>query len=227
MIDLKKFRIIDLTQELCPGVLKVNGKYLHGYGEPPYGNRRLELRQWIYEPDHNFMHWIETETHIGTHIEVPYHLNINGKEGGKSVSEFPIENWIGEAIILNFSDKKPINGKGQPITVEDLKGVKEGDIVILWSTYKGEERPYITVDAQEFLIKKKIKQLAYDDRIGIELEGGIEAHNRLLKNDIAFIEGLVNLDQIKKERVFYIGLPLRWQKLDACPIRAIVLEPLL
>lgn len=46
----------------------------------------------------------------------------------------------------------------------------------------------------------------------------------MLLNDIPLIEGLVNLDKIKKRRVFYIGSPLRWQGLDACPIRAIALE---
>lgn len=158
MIDLKRYRIIDLTQDLRPGVHKVSGEYMHGYGEPPYGNRRLELRQWIYKADQHFMHWVETETHIGTHVEVPYHLNINGKEGGRSVSEFPVEKWMGEAIVLNFSHKKPINGKGQPITVEDLKEVREGDIVIPWSMYKKwREKPYLTVAAQKSLIKKKIK----------------------------------------------------------------------
>ncbi|MEM2111399.1 MAG: cyclase family protein, partial [Candidatus Bathyarchaeia archaeon] len=51
-------------------------------------------------------------------------------------------------------------------------------------------------------------------------------HNNLLKNDIPIIENLVNLEKIQKERVFYIGLPLRVKGLDSSWIRAVILEPL-
>lgn len=220
MIDLKNHRVIDLSQELRPGILKVSGEYLHMGGMPPYGNRRLELRQWIYQKDQHFMHWVETETHIGTHVEAPSHLNLEGKEGGRSVSEFPAERWIGEAVVLNFSGKKPLKSTGQPITASDLEGVKEGDIVLMWSPYPeyGDEAPYISKGAAQHLIRKRIKQLGL---MGVRLG---EAHNPLLKNDIPIIEGLVNLDKIGKDRVFYIGLPLRWYGLDACAIRAVALE---
>lgn len=220
MIDLESLRVIDLSQELRPGILKVSGEYLHGGGMPPYGNRRLELRQWIYQKDQHFMHWIETETHIGTHVEVPYHLRLDGKEGGKSVSEFPVERWMGEAVILNFSGKKPVNGKGQPITASDLRGIKGGDIVLMWSPYPeySEEAPYISKGAAQHLIRRRIKQLGI---MGVRLG---EAHNPLLRSDIPIIEGLVNLDKIERGRVFYIGLPLRWYGLDACAIRAVALE---
>lgn len=218
MIDLKKYRIIDLSPKLRPGILKVSGEYLHGSGEPPYGNRRLELRQWIFKKDKHFMHWIETETHIGSHVEAPCHLNISGWEGGKSVSEFPVEKWMGEAAVLNFTRKRSINGKGQPITADDLKDIREGDILLMWSPYPPEEAPYISGEATEHLIRRRIKQL------GLTGIGFGESHNSLLQNDIPLIEGLVNLDKIRKERVFYIGLPLKWYGLDACAIRAIALE---
>jgi len=63
--------------------------------------------------------------------------------------------------------------------------------------------------------------------IGVEAPGGSMAtHNNLLRNDIPLIEGLVNLDKVQKERIFYIGLPLRVKGLDSSWIRAIALEPL-
>jgi len=222
MIDLKKYQIIDLSQELIPGIHKVNGEYTHGTGEPPYGNRRLELRQFMDKSGGQFyfMHWIETETHIGTHVEAPSHLIINGKEGGKSASEFLPNKWIGEAIVLNFSHKKPINGKGQPITLKELEKVKDGDIVLMWSGFPegSKEAPYLSDEAVDYLIKKKIK-LAGLTGIGLG-----SCHDPFIKKEIPIVEGLSNLKEIRKERVFYIGLPLRWYGLDACPIRAIVLE---
>jgi arylformamidase len=217
---LKNYRIIDLSQKLYPGIHKITGEYMHGAGKPPYGNRRLELRQFIFKMDQHFMHWINTETHIGTHVEVSSHLRINGKEVGKSITEFPVETWLGEAVVLNFSHKKPVNSEGQQIFAEDLKKVKEGDIVLIWSDYPDEskEAPYINEEATEFLIKKKIKQL------GLTGIGDRVCHNPILENEIPIIEGLINLDKIKKERVFYIGLPLNWYGMDASPIRAIAIE---
>ena len=42
MIDLSKYRIIDLSHEVIPGELKTGGRYLHGEphtGRPPSGSR--------------------------------------------------------------------------------------------------------------------------------------------------------------------------------------------
>jgi len=213
MIDLKKYRVIDLSKELRPGIYKANGEYTHSRE-----SRRLELRQWIFSWDKTFMHWVETETHIGTHVECPAHLRIDGKEGGKTVSEMPLETWMGEASVFDFTAKKPKDGKGQPITPDDLRRVKEGDIVLTWSPHPYPSSPYLTDEAVDLLIKRKIKQ------IGIQDVGLGNGHDPFLKNEIPIVEGLVNLDKIRKERVFYIGLVLNWYGLDSCWIRAIALE---
>jgi len=55
--------------------------------------------------------------------------------------------------------------------------------------------------------------------------GSIATHVNLLKNEIPLIEGLVNMEQISRERLFYIGLPLKVVGLDSSWIRAIALEP--
>jgi len=217
MIDLKNYRIIDLSEKIIPGILKVNGEYVHGNQ-----TRKFEIRQFIYAPDKALMHWVETETHIGTHVELPAHLT----DGAKSASEMPIESFMGEAVVLKFDFLEPIEGKGQPITPSHLEKVKENDIVLLWSPYNGDERPYISPKSAEWLARRPVKMVGVQN-IGVEAPGGSMAtHNNLLGNDIPLIEGLVNLEKVKKERVFYIGLPLRVAGLDSSWIRAIALEPL-
>jgi arylformamidase len=217
MFELKNYRIIDLSAEIRPGIRKVNGEYLHGNQ-----TRRFELRQFIYAPDKMFMNWVETETHIGTHVELPAHL----AQEGKSSSEMPIESFLGEAIVLNFSVLKPINGKGQPITPSHLAKVKKGDTVLMWSSFNRKEQPYISPEAAKCLAQKPVKMVGVQN-IGVEAPNGSTAtHINLLKNEIPLIEGLVNMEQIKKKRLFYIGLPLKVAGLDSSWIRAIVLEPL-
>mgnify|MGYP001029505668 CR=1 FL=1 len=215
MINLEKYRIIDLSAELHPGVLEVNGEYVHSREA-----RRFEIRQYVYAPDRTFMHWVETETHIGTHVEMPAHYI----ENGKSASELSVETFIGEAVVLRFDFMKPQNGKGKSIKTEHLAKVKETDIVLMWSPYKGAESPYISTEAAKELAEKRIKLLGVQN-IGVEESYTLMAtHGNLLKNDIPIIEGLVNLDSIKRERIFYIGLPLRIFGLDSSWIRAIALE---
>ena len=216
MISLKDYRIIDLSEEIVPGILKVNGEYVHGSHI-----RRFEIRQFIYAPDKTFMHWVETETHIGTHVEMPAHL-LNGE---KSSSEMPLESFMGEAVVLKFDFLKPVGGKGQPIKPEHLKKVRRGDIVLLWSPYSGDEMPYISPESAEWLAEKPVKMVGVQN-VSVEAPGGSMAtHNSLLRNDIPIIEGLINLDKLRKERVFYIGLPLRVAGLDSSWIRAVALEP--
>ena len=215
MIDLKNYRIIDLSAELHPGVLKVNGEYIHSREA-----RRFEIRQYMYAPDRTFMHWVETESHIGTHVEMPAHYIKNGK----SASEMPIETFMGEAIVLKFDFLKLQDGKGRPIKTEHIAKVKAGDIVLMWSPYRGAESPYISSEAAKGLAEKRIKLLGVQN-IGVEeSHTAMATHDNLLKNDVPIIEVLVNLDAVKKERVFYIGLPLRVSGLDSSWIRAIALE---
>ncbi|MEM2094137.1 MAG: cyclase family protein [Candidatus Bathyarchaeia archaeon] len=227
MIDLSRYRIIDLTAELRPGRMRVDGRYLHR-SDNMSPSRRLELTQWIYQPDRDFMHFVNTETHVGTHVEVSAHLNFDktqphGLELGRSASEYPLETWLGEACVIDYTHKKPVEGRGQGITAKDCEPVKERDIVLMRSPYKGEEQPYLTSEAQQYLVEKKIKQWGFQ---GVSWGNDPDGHEFFLKHDIPIIEGLVNLDQIMKPRVFYIGTVLRWLGLDSCWIRALVLEEL-
>lgn len=227
MIDLSKYRLIDLTAEMRPGIMKVNGRYLHR-SDAVSPNRRLELVQFIYQPNQDYMHHVYAETHIGTHVEVSSHLNYDkslpfGKEGGKSATEFPVETWLGKCCVLDYTHKSPIDGKGQKITAEDCQRVEERDIVLMRSPYIGKEQPYLTSEAQQFLVKKRIKQWGFQ---GVKWGSDPDGHDVFQMNNIPIIEGLVNVDKISRERVFYIGTVLKWYGLDACWLRAIVLEEL-
>ena len=66
MIDLSKYRIIDLSHELVPGERKLDGRYLHG--EPFYG-RPVEVQEMMAYNAR--MHFIQSETHNGTHVSIP------------------------------------------------------------------------------------------------------------------------------------------------------------
>ncbi|MEM2341236.1 MAG: cyclase family protein [Candidatus Bathyarchaeia archaeon] len=204
---LEGCEMIDLSEEVQPNILKVNGRYLRGNQ-----TRKFYLQQFINADDGTYMHFIESESHIGTHVEGPSHL----RDDLKSLIEIPLEKFIGEAVVLKFEAETLIKP-------EHLNKVRENDIVLLWSAGGA----YITPKAAEYLVNKRIKMLGIQ---GIKLEDPkvgrkLITHKLLLENDIPIIEGLTNLDKIRHERIFFIGLPLRISCLDSSWIRAIALEP--
>ncbi|MCX8170372.1 MAG: cyclase family protein [Candidatus Bathyarchaeota archaeon] len=209
---LRNYRIVDLSSEVQPNVLKVNGEYIRGNQI-----RRFNLQQFINAEDGTYMNFIEAESHIGTHVEGPLHL----RDGLKSLTDLPLDKFMGEALILKFEADTPIKP-------EHLNKVKDGDIVLMWSPGGA----YITPEAAEHLVKKRVKMIGVqgvhpDDPRAYQPGSGVKpaTHILLLENDIPIIEGLINLDKIECERVFLIGLPLRIMRLDSSWIRAIALEP--
>jgi len=202
---LKRYKIIDLSVEVQPNVLKVNGEYIRGNQI-----RRFNLEQFINAEDETYMHFIEAESHIGTHVEGPSHF----RSDLKSIVDIPLEKFMGEAIVLKFEADTAIKA-------EHLWKVKEGDIVLLWSSGGS----YITSEAAEYLAGKHIKLLGVQGVHPDEPGSKLATHRILLENDIPIIEGLVNLDKVEGERVFFIGLPLKIAHLDSSWIRAIALEP--
>ena len=120
---------------------------------------------------------LHMSAHAGTHVDSPGHMI----EGGVLLHELPLENYFGEAAVVDLTDK----GELDPITAEDMeargKHVREGDIVLLktgWTeknaggpTSKKEglpkdadywKGPYPTVSMAEWMVSKKVKAVGYD-----------------------------------------------------------------
>jgi len=211
---LKDYKMIDLSQEVIPGMLDTKNVYDWGNTQ-----RRFEIRQFIAAIDNCTMNFVDAETHVGTHIESPAHL----KPGLKSPGELPLETFIGEALVLKFGEESVAIGP------EHFKDVKEGDIVLL---YAPNDKSYITPEGGRFLQSKKIKLLGVqgvwpDDPRAYIIGSDIlpETHIALLGNDIPMVENIINLDQIQSPRVQFIGFPMRITRIDSVWIRAVALEP--
>jgi arylformamidase len=179
---------------------------------------------------------MELHTHIGTHIEGPYHC----LEDGKKLDELPPDIFIGKASVVDLTWKQE-----REITKQDLEKaadhLQEGDIVLLKTGYDQkfsgdelqseeymEKSPFLSDEAVEWLLQKGIKNMGIDfwsiEEYPIDPEVGEPRHIRLFERDIPFIHSLVNLVQIDADRVFFIGLPLLISGLDSSPVRAIAFE---
>lgn len=171
---------------------------------------------------------VQMSTHLGTHVEFPYHH----RKDGKSAADYPLERLIGDAVLLDFSHK----GKDEEITSAEIRGtgveIRCGDIVLirtdmhkLWKTPRGHERPVLAIEAARYLAGLGIHSIG-TDATGLEVRGRDDqpVHEILFERDIAVIESMTNLDQLARSRFTIYILPLRVQGMESCPVRIIACE---
>ncbi len=169
----------------------------------------------VMETDGYEDHYISVGTHVGTHIDAPRHMIA----GGKSLHEYPIENFVGPGVVINT---------GKDITLEKVKesNIREGDIV-LFNTGTSKEYfqpsyydnyPTLTEEIAEYLVSKKVKMIGVDT-CSVDPEV-FPVHKSLLKNDILIIENLTNLDALAGLNFTVYALPLKLE-IDGSPARVI------
>lgn len=172
---------------------------------------------------------VKMSSHVGTHVEFPYHHVKNGK----SAADYPLDRLIGEAVLFDFSHKK----KDEEITKQEILDcgveVRKGDIALirtdmhkLWKTPQAHDRPVLSLEATSYLVKEIGIHCIGTDATGLEVRGRDDqpVHVMLFENDVAMVESLTNLDQIKSSRFEVIILPLPVEGMDSCPVRALAIE---
>lgn len=208
-------RIVDLSKKLYPGKEQ----------------RRCQIWRFTYASG-EYMHYIDLESHVGTHVEAPSHY-IPARYGrpAEDVSELPLERLMGEAVFWDLSGVE----RGKVLKPEDVEvEIREGDIVLVGnSPYRGPDRPQFSEELIRWLVDKKIKLIGVDDSVIItprsreglpeKLEDLIE-HELFLGNGIPIVEQLTNLDKLRRKRFLFIGFPLNISGLDSSPIRAVAIE---
>ena len=129
------------------------------------------------------------------------------------------------------------------ITAADLDReagkVKEGDIVIIDSSYKlapftpdtntdKDERLLVGAESAQWFKDHKVKAVGFGDGVSIENcnEDVKPFHDILMAENIVFLEVLKNLEQLKKDVFFMSYSPLPIKGLDSSPVRAYAIEGL-
>jgi arylformamidase len=218
-------RIVDLTHPLVPGASgrKFEAEMI-GADQVNPNVVRLE-NQWY------IMHNVRMVNHLGTHIEVPYHL----MKDGADLASFPLERLCGEAVVLDL--------RGLPaeaaIEVGDVEkaavaagGIRSGDIAFCnlgyarhYGTPEYDRKPWFSEGAIEWLAGTGIKMLGVDAS-GVEVPGSEEHvnHMALFSRNIALIENLAGLDQLGRARVMVYAFPIAAQKIDSFPLRVVAFE---
>ena len=175
-------------------------------------------------------------SHLGTHCECPYHHDDNWP----SAADLPLTTFLGRAVYVDF--KETVAKRGH-ITAADLdreaKKVKEGDIVIIDSSYKlypftpdtntdKDQRLLVGEESANWFKEHKVKAVGFGDGVSIENcnEDVKPFHDILMAENIVFLEVLRNLEQLKSDVFFMSYSPLPIKGLDSSPVRAYAIEGL-
>ena len=218
-------RLIDLTLTLgservspVPGLMGVETSPLQTHETHARSNQRLCLA-----------------THIGTHVDAPYHF----VPGAATVDEMPLEKYMGPAILL---DLRSVARGLEPLTIEQVQaagGLPEalpGMIAVLFTAWAENESggprfyghgPYLGTDTAAYLADNGVNAVAVDfpiDKHPPTPQSTIHdfpVHRLLLGQGIPLIENLINLHELVGEEFELWALPLKLKGGDGAATRAV------
>lgn len=232
-VQLRSGRVVDISLELDDKTFKM--QVLEGFKFDM--QFKVELMK-SHDADKGLgqvVRGVHMRLHAGSHIDAPEHF----LKGGKQVHDLPLDLFMGECVVADFSDKLP--GKG--ITVKDLEErvgpkLRPGDRLLIRTDCNDhylemeldawkKTTPWIAADGLKWIIDKGIPLVGVDFFHGAKdpnagREGALS--ERLLKNNVVVLSYIQNLHRITKDRVTLMCLPLKMIGVEASPVRALVIE---
>lgn len=201
--------LLDVSQPVTP-------KTAGFPGDEPFScgwTCRLERHQPVN------LSWVRTSTHMGTHVDAPYHY----LEGAPRIGELDLEAFIGPALVVDALGRSELDA-------DLLRGLDlAGSPRVLFRT---EERSEPETFRKDFPI---LTEAAIDlmGRAGVRLVGvdapsmdkadakKLVVHERLAAARILNVENLV-LEHVQPGRYELMAAPVRWVDLDGAPLRAVL-----
>ena len=200
---------IDLTRTFSHGMAAFPGD------DPPEVVKKTDIRREGYTTFR-----VTTGMHVGTHIDAPLHMI----EGGKYLSDLPVERFMGKGRL--------VDARGESrITSELLHGMdlNKDDIVFLHTGFEKhfddpqryfESYPEVTEDFALALVQAGTRILGMDTA-SPDKDAPFIVHKTLLAREILIIENLVNLESLAGAKEFeVIALPVKFHCAGG-PVRVI------
>lgn len=184
----------------------------------------------IYHKDRFNAEQIKMNSHTGTHLDAPFHFD----PAGKTVDEFEVENFCGEAVLV---DLRGIVKAKEGICAGHFAAyderITEGSIVILntgWGKKRGftdeyyHDWPYLSKEGADWLLNKRVKGVCIDGMsMGGWYEGtGRPCHETLLPAGIWLLEEINVPDELMKyESCYLFAFPIMLKGFSGAPVRAV------
>lgn len=241
----KKFEVVDLTQEIYQGMP------LFGIHQPTFimTNQTHEENQAATgsETLGFYARNILMSEHAGTHSDAV----IEYKPDGAPMEDMPMEFYFGDAICLDFTEKR----YPEYIEIEDIEKalaesgleIKEGDIFLMYTGHYDRTHPSLHVEndrvdelnyggldsehsgisyeAAKWLAEQGVVNIGVDAPAIDQTPDDLDFSGHLVcgEYDITNTENLCNLDKVVGTRFVYMGLPLKIRGGTGSPLRSVAL----
>lgn len=187
------------------------------------GNPKIEIEEIKSESSKSIISKITSGSHNGTHIDAPRH----GIEGGKGITDLPLEAFVGPCRVLDCTHD---DGSVSLATLEEHV-VQQGERILLKTSnsLRGYDEfysdfVYLSPEGAEYLSEQDIALVGID-YLSIKQKGSKDnrPHTVLLEKDIPIIEG-IDLSKVEEGSYTLIALPLNYTGMDGAPTRAVLLH---
>lgn len=200
------------------------------YTEMPLypGTEKPEIESLGPEAEDGFrIKWFRLQSHMGTHMDAPYHYFHTGRK----IADFLPDELIGNAFICDVTKIRQQIEKS--FLEQHEAALKECQIVVFksgWSRYYGtpayfENYPVLSEEAALYLMSLEIKGIGIDapsiDVVETEI---YPIHQIVLGSDKYVLENLTNLESVTADKVQLIALPLKLKEADGAPVRVVAVE---
>ncbi len=218
-----KRRVLDLSWLLKPGkeerLLEIE---MIDASEVTHADEAKRGEGWYV------MHNIRMASHVGTHVEAPYHALPEGED----LAQLDVGRFVGEAVILDFRAVPARGGISQEMAqgaASQAGGIRPGDMVFcatgydrFFGTPRYQEAPYVSREAMRWLVAQGIKLFGMDwSGAGDPGYPDRDNHLVLFEVGIPYIENMRNLVSIAGRRVWIAALPLAVEGLESIPLRVV------
>jgi arylformamidase len=171
-------------------------------------------------------------SHAGTHMDAQTHFDA----GPETIDQHEIERCIGPAWLV---DCRHVQAH-QLIEVTDLGVVgsvlRSGESLLLrtdWNQHVNDPGlyrdalPRISEGLARWCVDRGVKMLGVEPPSVADVNNKEELtriHRILLTGGVTIVEGLTNLESIRREKVQFAAIPLKIDGCDGAPVRAFALE---
>lgn len=206
-IDLSRYKLVDLSWQVVPN---------QTVPDRPFAVREGRLGDGTWKFD-----IVDTHTHVGTHVESPWHFY----GSGKTCTDYPLEKFMGRAVAI-----APKPSDGDWVRLDDLRpklDARKGTFKVLFIRNATALRPLrIDMACVPYLAQLGINLFVFDVTIafGDTHEDGRTFHDVLMSRDILLVEFPDNGAALDREEFYLFAVPLKIKGLDssACRLFAVV-----
>lgn len=202
-IDWNRYKCIDLSWTVTANQTTPDRPFEVRLGKLGDGTNKFDI--------------VHTHTHVGTHVESPWHFY--GK--GKTCAEFPLEHFMGPAALLD-----PLPTADEPLVrlpaVKEILEPLRGKFDILYVRNSTERRPLrYHMECVPYFAQLGIKLFVFDVTVGFgeTNEDGRTFHDLLMSRDILLVEFPDNGSAIDKNLFYLFAVPTKVYGIDSNPCR--------